>query len=104
MVTAIIVGAGHRAVGYANYALDFPEKLKIVGVADPSPERRAMTAKKFGLAPEQCYSSAEELAASAEAGLFCGVFPAFSDAKKAGRASSRLGNSALMRRRRFSGS
>ena len=63
MVTAIIVGAGHRAVGYANYALDFPEKLKIVGVADPSPERRAMTAKKFGLAPEQCYSSAEELAA-----------------------------------------
>ena len=63
MVTAIIVGAGHRAVGYANYALDFPEKLKIVGVADPSPERRTMTAKKFGLAPEQCYSSAEELAA-----------------------------------------
>ena len=33
-ITAIIVGAGHRALLYSLYALQNPEKFKIVGVAD----------------------------------------------------------------------
>lgn len=36
-ITAIIVGAGHRALLYSLYALQNPEKFKIVGVADPGP-------------------------------------------------------------------
>ena len=36
-VTAIIVGAGHRAMVYSKLALTNPELLKIVGVADPNP-------------------------------------------------------------------
>lgn len=63
MITAIIVGAGHRALIYAGYALKAPEELRIVGVADPSPERRALAAQRFGLTAEQCFESAEELAA-----------------------------------------
>ena len=39
-VTAIIVGAGHRALVYSELAKTNPEDLKIVGVADPNPVRR----------------------------------------------------------------
>jgi predicted dehydrogenase len=60
---AIIVGAGHRALTYASYALSHPDELQIVGVADPTPLRRQQTAARFDLRPEQCYESAEALAA-----------------------------------------
>jgi predicted dehydrogenase len=63
MITAIIVGAGHRAMTYAAYAKANPDNLKIVGVADPIELRREMVAKEYGLTPEHCFSSAEELAA-----------------------------------------
>ena len=62
-VTAIIVGAGHRGIGSASYALSHPDELKIVGVADPSEQRRRHAAERFSLSPEQCYASAEALAA-----------------------------------------
>ncbi len=62
-LTCIIVGAGHRAITYANYALAHPDLLQVVGVADPSELRRAQTAKRYGLAPDQCYNSADDLAA-----------------------------------------
>lgn len=32
-VTAIVVGAGQRGYGYASFALDFPERLKVSVVA-----------------------------------------------------------------------
>ncbi len=63
MKTAIIVGAGHRALIYAEYAKRHPEAFQIVGVADPSEGRRQQAAALFGLSEEQCYGSAEELAA-----------------------------------------
>ncbi len=63
MITAVIVGAGHRALTYASYAKLYPDKLKIVGVADPNKLRREEVAKEYGLTPEQCFNSAVELAA-----------------------------------------
>lgn len=63
MITAIIVGAGHRAMAYASYAKTYPDKLKIVGIADPIEFRRQMVAKEYGLTPTQCFNTAEELAA-----------------------------------------
>ena len=63
MLTAIIVGAGHRALTYASYAQQHPDELRIVGVADPIEPRRRMVAELYDLAPEQCYASAEDLAA-----------------------------------------
>jgi predicted dehydrogenase len=62
MKTAIIVGAGHRALGYAKFALDHPEALKIIGVADPIELRRKQTAKKHNFPLENCFNSAEDLA------------------------------------------
>ena len=62
MITAIIVGAGHRSLGYAELAKIDPEQLKIVGVADPLPDRRKYCREYFGFPEEMCFESAEELA------------------------------------------
>lgn len=62
-VTAVIVGAGHRALTYASYAERHPEALKIVGVADPIALRREQTAARFGFGKEMCFETAEDLAA-----------------------------------------
>lgn len=61
-LSAIIVGAGHRALGYASYAKSHPDLMEIVGVADPSKQRRDNVAKQFNLDPSRCFESAEELA------------------------------------------
>lgn len=61
-VTAVIVGAGHRSLCYAEYAVKHPERLKIVGIAEPDDFRRNQVAKKFDIASEFCFSSAEKLA------------------------------------------
>ena len=62
MITAIIVGAGHRSMMYASYAKNHPEEMKIVGVADPLKLRQEQVAAEYGLTPEQCFDTAEELA------------------------------------------
>ncbi len=62
-VSVIIVGAGHRSLVYSKYAETHPECMRIVGVADPDPERRRMTAEKFGIPDNMIFSSTEELAA-----------------------------------------
>ncbi len=62
-ITAVIVGGGHRAVIYADYSLKHPDELKIVGIADPDPERREMCRLKYGFDKAHCFESAAELAA-----------------------------------------
>lgn len=61
-ITAIILGAGHRAMAYADYSLAHPDKLKIVGVADPDAFRRKTVMEKFGFPEEHCFENADELA------------------------------------------
>ncbi|WP_246066946.1 Gfo/Idh/MocA family protein [Paenibacillus koleovorans] len=63
LVTAIIVGAGHRSLVYASYAEQHPEELQIVGVADPDPVRRVKTAEKFGISETMQFESVQALAA-----------------------------------------
>ncbi len=61
-ITAVIVGAGHRALTYASYAKKHPDELRIVGVADPAEIPKRKACDMFDLKPEQCFDSAEELA------------------------------------------
>ncbi len=61
-VTAIVVGAGHRGLVYASYALEHPDRLKIVGVADPNPIRRQQVRQLYGFPEANCFESATELA------------------------------------------
>ncbi|CAG7618585.1 Gfo/Idh/MocA family protein [Paenibacillus allorhizosphaerae] len=60
-ITAIIVGAGHRAVLYASYANSHPEELQIVGVVDPDPIRRKQCAEKFHIGADAVFESIEQL-------------------------------------------
>ena len=64
MITAVLVGLGHRGVGYATYADSHPDELQIVGVADPDEVRRSRYAERFGVPLENCFETAEELAAT----------------------------------------
>jgi predicted dehydrogenase len=59
----VIVGAGHRGVGYAGYSRPHPEELRVVGVADPDPVRRERAAVAFEIGPENRFETAEDLAA-----------------------------------------
>ncbi len=61
-VSAIIVGAGHRGVGYARLAHTNPEMLEIVGVADPNPIRRNRAAEMFDVREDNLYETAQEMA------------------------------------------
>lgn len=61
-VTAVIVGAGHRAFVYSELAKTNPDLLKIVGVADPNPVRRKKAMEYFGFSEDMCFNSAQELA------------------------------------------
>ena len=60
-ITAVIVGAGHRAFVYSKLALTDPDKLKIVGVADPDKIRQKKAMEMFGFPKENCFDSALEL-------------------------------------------
>ena len=60
---AIIVGAGHRALTYADYARTHPDELRIVGVADLSQLRRDLVRERYDLPATRCFESAEALAA-----------------------------------------
>lgn len=62
-VTAIIVGAGNRAMIYASYALEHPDELKIVGVVEPDALRRKRAAELHHVSEEQCYASQADLLA-----------------------------------------
>jgi len=48
-VTAIVAGAGNRGNVYGDYALRFPEELKIVGFAEPVPFRSTRFAEKHNI-------------------------------------------------------
>ncbi|MEN6401543.1 MAG: Gfo/Idh/MocA family oxidoreductase, partial [Armatimonadia bacterium] len=61
-ITTIIVGAGHRGVGYGSYSISHPDELKVVGVADPDPVRRKAAMDKFGFGEDMCFETAEQLA------------------------------------------
>lgn len=62
MKEMIIVGAGHRAIIYAEIARLFPDRVKITGVADPNPLRREQMREKFGFPVERCFTDAAALA------------------------------------------
>ena len=64
VITAVLVGLGHRSVGYASYADEHPDELDIVAVAEPDPMRRVRYAKRFGVDELNCFENAEDLAAA----------------------------------------
>jgi len=60
-VTVALVGAGHRGVGYASYALKHPDRMKMVAVADPNADRRASFGRAHAIPAERQFASHREL-------------------------------------------
>jgi predicted dehydrogenase len=48
-VTLAVIGAGNRGRGYASWALEHPDRCRIVAVADPVPVRRERLAEAHGV-------------------------------------------------------
>ncbi len=64
MITAILIGAGQRgAAVYAKYALEHPEDINIVAVAEPNKERREHFAKEHNILPEYVFEDWNDLLA-----------------------------------------
>lgn len=56
-ITAIILGAGQRgAEAYAEFARNYPNEMKVVGVAEPRADRRERFARRYGVPAERCYA------------------------------------------------
>lgn len=74
-ITAVLVGAGQRGMdAYASYALEHPESIQFVAVAEPDPIRRDRFKRGHGILDDYCFSSWEELFAApklADAVLIC---------------------------------
>src|SRR3954464_5553556 len=65
----VLIGAGNRgARAYASYALEHPDELRFVAVAEPDPLRRHRFADEHDLDDAQCYSTWEELIAHGQLG------------------------------------
>lgn len=62
-ITAVVVGFGSRGNAYASYALDHPQELEIVGVADSNPIRTNTAAEKFHVPAENIFQTWQDLLA-----------------------------------------
>jgi len=73
-ITAILIGAGARGQVYAQYALEHPEQLRIVAVAEPKDDRRALACQRYQIPAHMAFPSWEELLNRprlADAALIC---------------------------------
>ncbi|XP_023320092.1 uncharacterized protein LOC111695122 [Eurytemora carolleeae] len=60
-VTAIIIGCGQRGQNYAGFALDFPTRLKVVGVVDPLLHRRRLLGDQHAVSQENQFTDWTQL-------------------------------------------
>ncbi|MDG4859736.1 Gfo/Idh/MocA family oxidoreductase [Streptomyces sp. T-3] len=73
-VTLLVVGAGDRGTRHARWALDHPDRAKVVGVAEPREVRRTRLAEAHGIAAQNRVADWKELTARgriADAVLIC---------------------------------
>jgi predicted dehydrogenase len=65
----VLIGAGNRgARSYASYALEHPDEVRFVGVAEPDPLRRRRFADDHDLDDTQCFESWQSLLARGQVG------------------------------------
>ena len=62
-VTVIIIGAGSRGRGYASFAEKLPERMKVVGVAEPREWYRNDVVERHNIPAENVFTDWQEAAA-----------------------------------------
>jgi predicted dehydrogenase len=61
-VTAVLLGAGQRGAGaYAPYAIEYPDELQFVAVAEPDAERRKEFKETHKIEDKYCFNSWEDM-------------------------------------------
>ncbi len=73
-IKVAVIGAGMRGQGYARYARLYPERMRVVAVAEPLAARREAFARQYDIATENCFENGESLLAAgklADAVLVC---------------------------------
>ena len=60
-ITALIVGCGNRATTYADHALRYPDKFKVVGIVDPDDHTVEIYKEKYGVPNEMCFRNIEDV-------------------------------------------
>jgi hypothetical protein len=60
-VTAIVLGAGARGNTYGNFAYNFPDMIRIVGVAEPAEIRRSRFVNKHKISEEHVFNTWEHV-------------------------------------------
>ena len=66
-IDTIVIGAGSRGNAYGGYALEFPQELNVVGIAEPDPVRRDLFVKRHQIAPEMIFHDWQSLLDSGRA-------------------------------------
>ena len=75
-IRIVILGAGDRGRTYASYAKAYPDKVKVVGVADINPATAQKVAQDFGLPPEAVWGDwSEAVAAKPDCDLMTVTMP-----------------------------
>lgn len=75
-VSTVVIGAGNRGIGYAQYAKIFPEQMSVTAVCEPRREWRERFAREYGIPESRCFSDWKELLKHdrlADAALICTV-------------------------------
>ncbi len=54
-IDTIIVGGGGRGNAYGSFALEYPQELNIVGIAEPNPVRRERFVRQHDIAPDMVF-------------------------------------------------
>ncbi|TXT61992.1 MAG: putative oxidoreductase YteT [Promethearchaeota archaeon] len=62
-IKAVLMGAGNRGMTYGSYALEYPNKLKFVAVAEPIKRRREKFAQLHHISKDNIFDDWEELLA-----------------------------------------
>jgi predicted dehydrogenase len=73
-ISIVVAGAGNRGTGYARWALEHPDRARVVAVAEPRDVRRARFAAEHGIPAADTVASWKDLAARprfADAVLIC---------------------------------
>lgn len=63
-VTVALIGAGLRGINYAEYAIQHPDELHFVAVAEPNADRRNHFKARHELADEMCFAHWDDFFAS----------------------------------------
>ncbi len=62
-VKVIVAGAGSRGMGYSQYALSYPERMKVIGVAEPRDFYRDQMIRDHDIPDEYVFNDWKDMAA-----------------------------------------